>query len=188
MIAIDDQRILLMLKNRDEQALRETEKRYGMRCRTVASDILRSSEDAEECVNEALMRMWETIPPASPDNYYAYLLKTVRNIALDRLKRRMTGKRGFGERPVQIDEVAQILVSSDNVESEVDRRELLDAITRFLQSIPKKQRDLFLRRYWRLSDFSELARDFDMTENHVQVTLSRLRKKLRDFLRKEGLL
>lgn len=188
MIAIDDKDILQMLHNRDEQALRETEQRYGAHCRALARDILRSGNDAEECVNDALMRIWESIPPASPENYYAYLLRTVRNLALNRLRDGMAGRRGAGRTAVQLEEIAGVLAARENTETEFDRRELLAAVTRFLQGLPPKQRNLFIRRYWRMAGYAELARDFGMTENNVQVLLCRVRKKLQKFLIKEGLL
>ena len=187
-IAIDDKRILLMLNQRNELALKETEHLYGARCQAAARDILRSEADADECWNDALLQIWNSIPPAAPEDYFAYLLKTVRNIALNRLRYRMTGKRGSGESPLQLDELAQMLSANDSVEAEFDKKELLAAIKRFLQTLPQKQQALFIRRYWLMADYSDLARDFHMTVNHVKVTLSRLRKKLHDYLGKEGLL
>ncbi len=187
-IAIDDKRILLMLNNRDEQALKETAERYGALCRSAARDILGNDQDAEECFNDALLQIWNAIPPAKPDNFCAYLLKTVRNAALDRYKSGHRSKRGSGQQAAALEELSELLPASDNVLSEVEQRELLAAITRFLQGLPQKQRDLFIRRYWRFSSFSDLARDFDMRENNVQVTLTRIRKKLHSYLRGEGLL
>ena len=187
-IAIDDKRILLMLHNRDEQALKVTAERYGALCRSVARDILGSEQDAEECLNDALLQIWNAIPPAKPDNFCAYLLKTVRNHALNRYKAGHAQKRGGGQQAAALDELAELLPASDNVLSEVEQRELLAAITRFLQGLPQKKRDLFIRRYWRFSSCSDLAADFGMRENNVQVTLSQLRKKLHAYLRKEGLL
>ena len=187
-IAINDNDILMMLNNRDEQALTETAERYGTLCRLTARDILGSEQDAEECFNDALLQIWNAIPPAQPDNFCAYLLKTVRNTALDRYKSRHRGKRGSGQQAAALDELSELLPSPENVLSELEQRELLAAITRFLQTLPQKQRDLFIRRYWRFSSFSDLARDFDMRANNVQVTLSRIRKKLHNYLREEGLL
>ena len=177
-----------MLHNRDEQALKVTAERYGALCRSVARDILGSEQDAEECLNDALLQIWNAIPPAKPDNFCAYLLKTVRNHALNRYKAGHAQKRGGGQQAAALDELAELLPASDNVLSEVEQRELLEAITRFLQGLPQKKRDLFIRRYWRFSSCSDLAADFGMRENNVQVTLSQLRKKLHAYLRKEGLL
>ena len=188
MIAIDDKRILLMLNNREEQALKETEKRYGALCRTVVRDILGNEQDAEECLNDALLQVWNTVPPEQPKILCAYLMKIVRNFALDRYRTRNRSKRGGGAETTPLDELSELLPSSDNVLSELERRELLAAITRFLQSLPQKKRDLFIRRYWGFTSFSALAEEFGMHENNVQVTLSHIRKKLRAYLRKEGLL
>lgn len=187
-IAIDDKRILLLLNQRDEQALRDTAAQYGALCRSAARDILGSEQDAEECMNDALLTVWNRIPPDQPQNFCAYLLKIVRNAALDRFRSRQRGKRGGGQAETALEELAELLPNGEDVERDVERRELLAAITRFLEGLPQKQRDLFVRRYWRFSPFSDLARDFGMTENNVQVTLSRLRKKLLTYLRKEGLL
>ncbi len=187
-IAIDDKRILLMLNNRDEQALAVIAEQYGALCRTVARDILGSEQDAEECLNDALLQIWNAIPPAQPENFCAYLLKTVRNHALNRYKAGHRTKRGGGQQAAALDELSELLPSSENVLSELERRELLEAISRFLQSLPVKKRNLFIRRYWGFTSFSDLAAESGMRENNVQVTLSHIRKKLLAYLRKEGLL
>ncbi len=187
-IAIDDKRILLMLNNRDEQALAVIAEQYGALCRTVARDILGSEQDAEECLNDALLQIWNAIPPAQPENFCAYLLKTVRNHALNRYKAGHRTKRGSGQQAAALDELSELLPSSENVLSELERRELLEAISRFLQSLPVKKRNLFIRRYWGFTSFSDLAAESGMRENNVQVTLSHIRKKLLAYLRKEGLL
>ena len=180
--------ILQMLHNRDEQALEAAGKRYGALCRAVARDILGNDQDAEECLNDTLLHVWNSIPPARPDNLCAYLLRIVRNQALDRYKASQRGKRGGGQHAAALDELAELLPGSDNVLSELEQRELLSAITRFLHSLPQKQRDLFIRRYWRFSSFTDLAADFGMQENNVQVTLTRIRKKLHAYLKEEGFL
>ena len=151
-------------------------------------DILGSEQDAEECLNDALLQVWNKIPPMQPDNYCAYLLRIVRNNALNRYKARKTEKRGSGHQSEALDELSELISASDTVQSELEKRELLAAITVFLQELPQKQRDLFVRRYWRFSSYKELASDFGMQENNVQVTLSRIRKKLQSYLKEEGLL
>ncbi len=177
-----------MFNNRDEQALKVTAERYGALCRTVARDILGSDEDAEECLNDALLQIWNAIPPAKPDNFCAYLLKTVRNLALNRYKAAHRTKRGGGQQAAALDELSELLPSAENVLSELERRELLAAITRYLQGLPAKKRNLFVRRYWGFATFAELAAEYGMRENNVQVTLSQIRKKMQAYLRKEGLL
>lgn len=188
MIAIDDKRILLMLHNRDEQALKDSVQQYGALCRSVARNILGSDEDAEECLNDALLHVWNAIPPANPGNYCAYLLKAVRNAALDRYKSRRRGKRGGGQISQALDELTEIFPASENVEQELEQRELMRAVTAFLQNLPEKQCSLFICRYWQSAAITDLAKRFGMTENHVKVTLARMRKRLQNYLREEGLL
>ena len=188
MIAIDDKRILLMLNSRDEQALAVIAEQYGVLCRTVARDILGSEQDAEECLNDALLLIWNAIPPAKPDHFCAYLMKTVRNQALNRYKAGQREKRGGGQHAAALEELAELLPASDNVHAELEGRELLAAVTRFLHTLPARKRALFIQRYWGFTSFSDLAEAFRMSENNVQVTLSHIRKKLKAYLRKEGLL
>ena len=177
-----------MLHHRDEQALRVITEQYGALCRTVAHDILGNAQDAEECVNDALLQIWNAIPPAKPENFCAYLMKAVRNRALNRYKSGHTQKRGGGQQPAPLEELSELLPAAENVYSEIEQRELLAAISRFLQSLPQKKRDLFIRRYWGFTAFADLAAEFGMREDNVQVTLSQTRKKLQAYLRKEGLL
>lgn len=188
MIAIDTKKIIEMFQKRDEQVLEVTIRLYGAQCKAVARDILNSDEDAEECLNDALWTVWNAIPPAQPENFYAYLLKITRNIALNQYKAKQRTKRGSGQIAATLDELSEVLPASDNVEKQIEQRELLAAINAFLHTLPQVQSDLFIRRYWRFSSFAALADEFGLTENHVKVILTRLRKRLKQYLRKEGLL
>ena len=188
MIAIDDKRILLMLDKRDEQALQESTRMYGALCRSVARNILGSDEDAEECLNDALLTAWNAIPPAKPSNFCAYLLKLVRNAAFDRYKARRREKRGGGQTAQALDELTEIFPSAENVEQELEQRELMQGVMVFLKKLPEKQRNLFICRYWQSAAIAELAVKFDMSESNVKITLARIRKRLQKYLREEGLL
>ena len=188
MIATDDKGILLLFEYRNEQALRESDRQYGALCRSVARNILRNSEDAEECVSDAMLSAWNAIPPAKPQNFCAYLLKLVRNHAINRYHAEHSEKRGGGELPAALDELSECVASGETVEQTLDQRVLLEAITRFLRKLPAEQRQIFVRRYWHTSSVAEIAADFDMTENSVSVMLHRTRKKLQKYLEKEGLL
>lgn len=188
MISITDKEILQLLYHRDEQALKETVKQYGALCLSVARNILGSQEDAEECLNDALLAVWNAIPPEQPAHYAAFLLKIVRNNALDRYKNGKRQKRSSGQSDAILDELADLFAAPDSVEQEFDRRELLQAIARFLNRQPKKQRTMFVQRYWHFASYKELSESFGMSENSIQVSISRLRAKLQIYLKKEGLL
>ena len=175
-----------MLNNRNEQALAETVQQYGVLCKSVARNILENDEDAEECLNDALLTVWNAIPPAKPENYCAYLLKLVRNAALDKYRSRQRVKRGGGQVSQALDELSEIFPSGENVESEMEQREMIKAVGAFLGLLPGKQRDLFICRYWQGTAIETLAEQFHMSKAHVKVTLGRTRKRLQDYLRKEG--
>ena len=112
-----------MLNHRNEQALEETAKQYGALCRSVALDILGDAQDTEECLNDALFAVWNAIPPAQPENFRAYLLKLLRNIALDRYKAKQRNKRGNGQYAAALDELAEILPDTQSTEDAVEQRE-----------------------------------------------------------------
>lgn len=188
MIATEGERILLLFEERNEQALKEAAMQYGALCRSLARNITGSREDAEECLNDALLKAWETIPPAHPESLRAYLLRIVRNSALNRLEQQKAKKRGGSEIPAAYDELAECLPAKDNVANQVEQKELQAAVRAFLAELPQHQRDLFVRRYWYASSAAELSELFGLSENNVRVTLSRIRKRLQKYLRKEGLL
>ncbi len=188
MAAVKDQAIIRLFEQRSEQAISESSRQYGALCRSVARNITGSDEDAEECLNDAMLAAWNAIPPAKPKNFCAYLLRLVRNAAHDRYRAAHTEKRSAANLAGSIDELAEIIPDRGDVISEIERREMLDAVNAFLKGLPQKQRDLFVRRYWYADSIAALSDRFHMTENHVTVTLSRLRKRLQKHLGKEGLL
>ena len=185
---MNDQAIISLFEQRNEQAISESNQQYGALCRSVARDITGNDEDAEECLNDAMLAAWNAIPPAKPKNFCAYLLKLVRNAAHDRYRAAHTMKRNAANIAGSIDELAEIIPDRGDVVDEVERREMLDAVNAFLKELPQRQRDLFVRRYWYATDIAALSKMLHMTESHVTMTLSRLRKRLQKHLRKEGLL
>lgn len=185
---MDDRAIILLFEQRNEQAISESHRQYGLLCKSVARDITGSLEDAEECLNDAMLTAWNAIPPAKPQNFRAYLLKLVRNAAHDRYRAAHAEKRSAAKNCGSIDELAEIIPDRSDIVSEVERREILSAVTEFLRKLPQKQRDLFVRRYWYATDIASLSAMLQMSESHVTVTLFRLRKRLKKYLEKEGLL
>ena len=172
---------------RDETALLLTERQYGAQCRALSRRIVGSIEDAEECVNDSYLRLWDSIPPERPQSLFAYLSKIVRNLSLDRLRSRETRKRGGSAVTVSLDELAQ-LTGRDSVEDRVAAQELGRAINRWLRTQPPLQCSVFLRRYVYFETREEIAAQLGITAAQVSVHLSRMRKRLAQFLKKEGYL
>ncbi len=185
---MDDREILALFEARDEAALRETEAQYGAVCRAAARNILGSDADAEECFSDALLRVWNAIPPERPEHLRAYLLKLTRGAAIDRLRASGAAKRGGGELPLVLDELAEVLPGGQDVEDEALTKALGEAVSRFLKTLPQRDRVIFVRRCFKVESQREIARSLGMRENTVAVSLRRTRQRLRAHLMKEGFL
>lgn len=181
-----DEEILSLYMERDEKAVEATSEKYGSYCKAIARNILNSSEDAEECLNDTLFKAWDSIPPNRPDRLSAYLGRIAKTTALNRLRSASREKRGGGEMPLIFEELEECISGKSSVESELEAKELQKAINGFLQSLGAAHRKMFLMRYWCCFSVSEIADRSFTTENTVSVTLNRTRKKLKDYLRKRG--
>lgn len=183
---MDDAKIVQLYWDRSERAIPATADKYGAYCASIARNILGSREDAEECVNDTYLSAWNSMPPHRPRVLSAFLGKLTRNLSLNRYRHNTADKRGGGEAPAVLDEIAELVSDTGSVEQELDRRELLRAIDAFLGGLPAEKRRLFVRRYWYFDRVSEIAYRFGMTENHVSVSLNRLRANLRKDLLERG--
>ena len=179
---MEDEAIISLYNKRSEAAISETDKKYGKVCRGTAYGVLRSSEDAEECVNDTYLKLWGAIPPASPDNLGAYGTRIARNTAINRLKSESAEKRAHTDTVTS--ELLEC-IPSDDVDL-ADKAALSMAISRFLSSETPQKRTIFVRRYFYMDTPHDIARLCRTTETAVRVTLHRLRKKFREYLEKEG--
>lgn len=182
---MEDKEVVALLWQRDENGLRAAEERHGRFCRTLAQNLLGSREDAEECWNDALLRAWNAIPPEHPALLRAYLAKLTRRLAIDRLRAKGAEKRGGGETPLLLDELAECVSGVEDAESEAISRELGAAISRFLAAQSARQRELFVRRYFYGESVGALAKRLGMRENSAAAALKRSRDALRTYLEKE---
>ncbi len=182
---MDDVRLLQLFFTRNEEALKQLELLYGALMRSVALNILNDPRDAEECVNDAMLSLWKSIPPAAPENMKAYALKTVRNVAFNRYKANRAVKRGGGVMPEIYVELENCFPNTDSVEEILVRKETLRAVNRFLSGLPARERNIFLRRYFFAEDAARIAADYGMKDVGVRVILSRTRAKLKRYLAKE---
>ena len=185
---MEDTAIIDLYWKRDEKAIEETDRKYGNYCYTVADNILGSREDSEECVSDTWLRAWNSMPPQRPGILRAFLAKITRNLAFDRYRARSAKKRGSGAMEAVLDELAECADPSGswNAEAAYEARELGAAINRFAGELPERECSLFVRRYFFAEEIPDIARRYQMTENHVTVSLSRIRKKLRKYLTEGG--
>lgn len=184
-----DADIIQMFTERQEQALAETEFRYGRLSRQLAFRILGDRQDAEECADDMLMQLWNSIPPAVPHSLPAYISALTRNIALNRYEERKAAKRGGGQIAAVLDEIAPFLADPDqNMEDKLTEIALRDALSAFLGTLTTENRLIFLARYWSFQPIAEIAAEHGVSTGSVKMSLKRTKEKLRKHLRKEGLI
>ena len=180
---MDDASIIELLRQRDEAALNELKRKYDRLCLYIAGNVLSQREDVEECVSSAYYEVWNTIPPASPDDLKSYLCRIVRNIAINRYEYNSAAKRD-SRYTVSLDEIADCVPATPD--EEIRLGDLADAISRFLRSQDDVHRRVFVRRYTYGDSLADIARRYSLNERTVATYLFRTRKKLKEFLKKEG--
>ena len=183
---MEDTRIVQLYWDRDQTAISETATKYGNYCTSIANNILGNNEDAEECVNDTYLKAWNSMPPHRPNTLSTFLGKITRNLSFNRYKYNTADKRGYGQTMVVLDEIAELVSGTDSVEQEIDRKELIQAMNDFLDKLSPNKKSIFVCRYWYFDSISDIANRFGMSENHVSVTLSRLRMKLHNYLSERG--
>ena len=184
---MEDSKIIDLYWARNEQALTETDLKYGSLCRTIAYNILHNTEDSEECVNDTWLRAWHTMPPQRPSVLQAFLGKITRNLSLDRYKAARAEKRGGGQLPLALAELGDCIPAAGSVEETLEMQEITRALDRFLRSIPERDCCIFLRRYWFVDSTREIAKRYDLAEGTVKSVLHRTRSKLKHWLEQEGI-
>ena len=177
--------IIALYFERNEQAIKETEDKYGMFCYHIARNVLGIHEDAEECVNDSYLTVWNSIPDARPDSFPAFLCRIVKNLSLKRLDH-LTAKKRKPEMLVSLNELNDCISSSANTETSYDTAELSKIISAFLRKQNETHRNIFLRRYWYYDSVKDIAADYGFKEEKVSNILFQMRKKLRHFLEREG--
>ena len=182
---MDDRSIIGLFFARDERAISGTAEKYGKICHGIAYNILGDEQDAEECVNDTLVKIWESIPPNRPGSLLAYALTIVRNLSLNKLQFRNAQKRGGSVVCIPFSELEEHL-EGIAVPDESKSQEFQRIINDFLDSLSQKDAVLFVRRYWYLDSIKTLSEMSGYSENNVYQKLFVMRRKLRERLIKEG--
>ena len=181
-----DEEIIELFFERSEQALKELETKYGKVCLKTSYNILGNESDAEECVNDSYLGVWNAIPPTKPNPLLTFVLKIVRNVSLNRYYKNHASKRN-STYDLAVDELAEVIAAPDSVESVVEMKELTADIEEFLSSLSTKNRVIFMRRYWFFDSYEQIAKRVGISEKNVSVKLTRLRKQLKDYLSERGI-
>ena len=177
---MNDQEIIALYFARDEQAIRETDARYGKTCMRVSMNILDSRPDAEECVNDTYLHTWNAIPPARPVSLCAFICRIVRNLSLNRLQELTAAKRSR-DLTVSFEELEACIPMPDE-----ESPALAEELAAFLKTEGETDRALFVGRYWFACSVEELARRTGMTKRAVHMRIFRTRERLRAYLTERG--
>lgn len=183
---MEDHQIIELFNERSEQAIIELSNKYGAVCERVANNILNDPQDSEECLNDAYLAAWNTIPPQNPQPLLSYICRIVRNLALKKVRDKHAAKRN-SRYDLALDELENCFPAAASVESEFDAGETASAINAFLEGLNKESRILFVRRYWFSDSTYDLAALFRVSPHTISVRLSRIRAKLKKYLLKEGI-
>ena len=184
---MEDNAIIELFFDRSEQAIQELDGKYGKVCHSLSYNILHSSQDAEECVNDAYLGTWNAIPPARPNPLLAFLCRIVRNLSLMRYHAGKVAKRGGESYTVALEELEDCLASPRTVEGELEEQELVRLIEDFLETLSPENRVLLMRRYWFSDSYGEIAERTGLSEKNVSVRLTRIRKQLRNYFEERGI-
>ena len=178
---MEDDEIIDLFFERSEQAIQELDQKYGKTCRALSYNIVGSMEDAEECVNDAYLGVWNAIPPARPRPLLAYLARSVRTLSLKAYDKMEAAKRSR-RCTVALEELETVAAETKTVEEEMEARELARLIEAFLDTLTERERVIFMRRYAYLDAYSDIAKRVGISEKNVSVRLTLLRRKLKRYL------
>lgn len=183
---MQDDQIVALYWRREQAALKETEDKYGRYLTKIAYNILADLEDSKESVNDTYLHAWNSIPPQKPCVLSTYLAKITRRVSIDMIRRRGRAKRPPSEYVQSLSELSDCVTDGQNVEQEMDVKQLAIAINKFLRGLSAEARNAFIGRYYYLDPLREVARYCGMSESKAKSLLYRTRCNLKDHLQEEG--
>ena len=184
---MEDKEIIDLYWQRSDRAIAETDRKYGRYCGTIAYNICRSREDAEECVGDTWFRAWGLMPDKRPGILSSFLGGITRSLALDRYRSQHRQKRGGGETALALEELAECIPGGAEPARVYEQKELAEAIGRFVEALPREEQQALVCRYWYMASIEEIGRATGFGKSKVKSLLFRSRKRLAARLREEGL-
>ncbi len=175
---MEDEKIIDLFFERSEKAIQELDSKYGKLFYKLSNNIINNKQDAEECVNDAYLGAWNTIPPQKPNPLLSYICKIVRNISI---KNYWKNKK-HSTYTISLDELKPFICGNSTTENEIEVKELTHIIENFLDTLSKENRIIFIRRYWFYDNYKDIAEFMGVSEKTISVRLTRIRKKLKAHL------
>lgn len=186
-VRLNDSRIIKLFIKRSESAIAELNKKYRPYMYSISRNIVNNNEDAEDCLNDSYMKIWESIPPIIPKSLSAYTGRVIRNISLDRYRMMNSQKRSSGEFTLVLDEMAEMIADNHNVENAVVNKEVIEVINQYLATITKEKRMIFVMRYYHSYSINGIGEQLNISISKVKMTLMRLRVEIKDCLSEKGI-
>lgn len=183
---MDDKEIVSLYFERNENAVSETDKKYGAYLKKVAYNILSDIEDSEEKVNDTYFRAWNIIPPNKPEKLLPFLVKLCRGLSIDAYRKKHSRKRNNSVYALALDEISECVPSAGTAETEFDAALLAREINEFISSLDEEQRNVFVCRYFFFDSINDISAYYSMSESKVKSILFRLRNRLKSHLLEEG--
>lgn len=179
---LEDSEIIALYFARSQQAISETDIKYGSLCRSISVRIVGDQRDAEECVSDTYFKVWNTIPPQKPESLSAFISRIVRNLSLDCFRRKSAQKRQ-GDDALPFEELSECI--PDRAE-EAENEAVTECLNDFLAELPREQRVYFMRRYYMGEPLADIAERYGISANNLGVLMHRLRKRFRKRLTESG--
>ena len=184
---MQDQQIVSLYWQRDETAIRETERKYGRYLYKIANNILSNPEDSEESVSDTYWKAWNSMPPHKPSVLATYLGKIARQVSIDIFRSRNREKRKASEYALSLAELEECVSGGDTTGQMADLHLLAEAIGTYLRGLPPDARNAFVGRYYFMDSMKEVAAYCGMKEAKAKSLLYRTRQGLKAYLLREGL-
>ena len=184
---MEDDKIIELFWERNETAIEEAQLKYASYLFTIADNILADSEDSEECLNDALLKAWNSIPPQRPQKLSVYLARLIRQSAIDVYRKKSSHKRYISQHAVSLDELEECISGEDDPQASLEKTLLSETVKSFTEALPSTQKLVFVGRYYYFDSIRQIASYTSLSESAVKSMLKRLREKLKLRLEKEGL-
>ncbi len=184
---MEDNEIIALFYARSEQAIAETEKKYGKLCHSIAENVLGDHHMAEECVNDAYMAAWNTIPPAKPDPFMPYICRLTRNISINRYKYEHRKKRDSSY-DLCLEEIEKTVFDGGWIDGELTDSDVADALNGFIEKLTRVDRTIIIRRYWYMDGYAVISKMTGLKENAVRKRAERIRKMMKKYLVEKGVI
>ena len=184
---LSDEQIIELYWQRQENAISETDKKYGAFLFRIARNILHDRSDCEECKNDTYLGVWNAIPPTRPTEFAAFLVQIMRRIAINRYKERTCKKRIPSELTVAMEDVQNTLQSNDAVDAAYQAQEVGKIINDYVKALPDRQRYIFIDRFYLSESVESIAADLKISPATVYREIEKIKQGLKLHLERNDI-